>query len=483
MHVQLERASLALVLQGPPLARGGEAAIYEMPQHPQWLAKVYHKPTTCQAAKLSHMIAAPPIDPMAGRGHVSIAWPLDRLLAAGSERACLGYVMPRVIKARPLFEFYNPKARLQQCPLFHFGYLMRTARNLAIAVRALHERGYVIGDLNESNVLVNNKALVTIVDTDSFQVSATDQVYRCPVGKLEYTPPELQGARFAEVDRRPEHDCFALAVLIFQLLMQGVHPFTGIYTGQGEPAVLAERIQAGHWPYAQQRGVPYKPSPLAPVLDTLPPPLPQLMYRCFEDGHHNPAVRPDASTWQKALQKAEKELVACPVNAQHLYAGALSACPWCRLARVQKRDLFPSRQDIAAARAASSGVRSQESGVRSPAPGKSRNDPSAVAYAADLDLPPLVPSVSPSPPGPGSPALLPVPGGPSTQPVSGASSVRWRVRKVPPPRGPSPEPGSFWRAALLWLIGLALLAAGAYFLLVPPKPTPRPPAPSSTSDR
>ena len=65
-----------------------------------------------------------------------------------------------------LFDVYNPGTRLQVCPLFHHGYLLRTARNLAAAVRAVHERGHVIGDLNESNILVNSMALVTLVDTD-----------------------------------------------------------------------------------------------------------------------------------------------------------------------------------------------------------------------------------------------------------------------------------------------------------------------------
>src|SRR5205823_523526 len=110
---------------------------------------------------------------------------------------------PRVQRALPIFEFYNPKSRLQLCPLFHFGYLLHTTRNLCAAVHAIHERGYVIGDLNESNILVNNQALITVVDTDSFQVPGLGGTFRCPVGKPEYTPPELKGVNFADADRIP----------------------------------------------------------------------------------------------------------------------------------------------------------------------------------------------------------------------------------------------------------------------------------------
>jgi formylglycine-generating enzyme required for sulfatase activity len=91
---------------------------------------------------------------------------------------------------------------------------------------ALHARGYVVGDVNESNVLVAERSLITLVDTDSFQVrdAQTGVVYRCPVGKPEFTPPELQGRRFADVDRNPEHDQFGLAVLLASRRPSGDDP-------------------------------------------------------------------------------------------------------------------------------------------------------------------------------------------------------------------------------------------------------------------
>src|SRR5262245_43932225 len=112
MQVLLEREPQPMLLKGPPVARGGEAAIYVLQTQPHLVAKVYHQPTPLHGLKLAAMIAAPPTDPMAASGHVSIAWPLDRLLAPGNA-ACLGYVMPRVEKARLLLEFYNPRARLK----------------------------------------------------------------------------------------------------------------------------------------------------------------------------------------------------------------------------------------------------------------------------------------------------------------------------------------------------------------------------------
>lgn len=348
MHIRLEQRTLTITLPAEPLGQGGEAAIFGVMSQvagcPALVAKLYHRPTPEHFAKLAAMIANPPCDPMASAGHVSIAWPIDRVLATGAEQRFLGFVMPRVDKALPIFEFYNPRSRLQRCPLFHYGYLLRTARNLAAAVRAVHERNYVIGDFNESNVLVNNQALVTLVDTDSFQVVDNGRTYRCPVGKPEYTAPELQGVNFPDVDRVAAHDCFGLGVMIFQLLMQGIHPFAGRYTGTGEPGGLAERIAAGHWPYGGDRGGSYAPNPHAPLWSSLPPMIQHLLHDCFEVGHHEPARRPAAAQWQGALDQAETQLTTCRDNTQHLYAESGAGCPWCVMHKRQKRDPFPSER-------------------------------------------------------------------------------------------------------------------------------------------
>jgi DNA-binding helix-hairpin-helix protein with protein kinase domain len=78
--------------------------------------------------------------------------------------------MAYVANAVPLLQVFNPRLRAKTLPSFNRRYLHRTARNLAAAMRALHESEYVVGDLNESNVMVTPSALVTLIDTDSFQV-------------------------------------------------------------------------------------------------------------------------------------------------------------------------------------------------------------------------------------------------------------------------------------------------------------------------
>ncbi len=327
------------------VGHGGEACIYAVPSDENLVAKVYHKPSISYAQKLQAMLVNPPANPTANLGHISIAWPQELLEAADGSGKIVGFVMPRIRGMRPIMDFYNPGIRRQHCPLFNYHYLLRTARNLAAAFVALHASRYCIGDVNESNILVSDTALVTLVDTDSFQVPEPleNVVYRCSVGKPEYTPPELQNKTFADYDRESYHDLFGLGVLIFQLLMEGTHPFSGIFQGGIEPPPYEGRILSGHFTYSQKKQVPYLPTPISPAWELLHPSLQDLFVRCFEDGHYNPQSRPNAQTWLSALTAVEESLVTCAANPQHLYHDHLDKCPWCeRTRRLGGRDPFPS---------------------------------------------------------------------------------------------------------------------------------------------
>lgn len=346
MRLQRQSNEIITLDQTSILGYGGEARVYAVLEDATLAAKVYHKPRDTH--KLLAMLANPPENLMAGQGRCSIAWPIDLLRTVdGSD--IVGFLMPRISGMHSILEFYNPKARRSNCPFFNYQYLHRTASNLAATVGALHASGYCIGDLNESNILVNDAAFVTLVDTDSFQVRNSNNgvVYRCLVGKPEFTPPELQGKSFTQLDRAIEHDLFGLAVLIFQLLMEGTHPFSGIFRSTGDPPSYPSRICAGHFCYSRSRRVPCIPALIALPFEILHPNLQQLFVDCFENGHNNPQMRPSAQAWQNALREAENALVICSVNVQHRYGNHLSNCPWCkRTLALGGRDPFPSQQAV-----------------------------------------------------------------------------------------------------------------------------------------
>ena len=157
----------------------------------------------------------------------------------------------------------------------------------------MHATGAVVGDLNESNVLVDASANVALVDCDSFQIIDDDGVlHACPVGKPEFTPPELHGIELADGQRHPSADVFALSVLVSLLLREGRHPFAGVWTGRGDPPDLAACARRRRLPHP--RGA-LQPSPLAVPWSALPSSLQRLSRRSLTTprsaGDHAPAGR------------------------------------------------------------------------------------------------------------------------------------------------------------------------------------------------
>ena len=342
---------------------GGEAQVYAVQHDPTLVAKIYHRPADIPLHKLEVMLAHP-LSTSVPTSAALMVWPLDLLYSVGTSPRLCGFLMQRVLGMEPAVQVYNPVARLQQHPLFDYGRLYLTARHLAAAVHAVHTRGYVIGDVNTKNTLVGDDGRIILIDTDSFQVRdpQSGQIYRCPVGTAEYTPPELQGRDFRQVDRGPEHDRFGLAVLIFQLLMEGLHPFAGMVHGTGEAPPPAGRIAQGLFPYGPQAALLRRaltwvwrfgrptlsatPSRHALPFAVLPATLRDLFLQCFADGHTHPQARPEALTWGQALDAARDALVTCPANAQHRFGPHLSACPWCEWTRLHKRDPFPAPEAV-----------------------------------------------------------------------------------------------------------------------------------------
>jgi serine/threonine protein kinase len=330
------------------LGSGGEGEVWTV-QGSLEVAKIYHpriiKPE--HERKLKAMIANPPVDEMRVKGHVSIAWPTDVLYLGGK---FAGFLMPMLERSPTIFTVYNPVKRKNECPGFNWKYLIHTALNLSKAIEAIHYKKYVIGDLNESNVLVKSSALVSLIDTDSFQVrDKKGQVYHCAVGKEDFTPPELFGAPLDKVDRLPEHDYFGLGVLIFRLLMEGYYPFTGVLKQNiqlNEP-VQYYCLKMGAFPYVNNPIV--GPPLMAPPFNILPREVRSLFLSCFVAGHKNLQARPSPREWGQVLENAEKNLVACKADKEHYYSRHLSQCPWCQ--REQNKPKAPLQTALPPARA------------------------------------------------------------------------------------------------------------------------------------
>lgn len=307
------------------LANSGEGTVWTT-NFPGFLAKLYHTPTPDRIEKLRVMIAHPPQNPMRHHHHVTFAWPQDLLQNAQGQ--CLGFLMPEIVDGVKLSLIYNAKLRNRKAPRFNWYYLHTAALNFALSLKSLHDEGYVVGDIKPQNLLVNSRALISVIDADSFQVRdpKTKTLYRCPVGSEGFTPVELLGKELSTLDQTEIHDRFRLGVMVFMLLF-GDQPFKGKWIGRGESPQPAELIRQGHWPYAPNSMV--QPGPNTIPLSIIHPQLQVCFQRCFTEGHHNPLARPSAQDWSEALKLAIPDLRMCHLENNHYYSRVYGRCYWC----------------------------------------------------------------------------------------------------------------------------------------------------------
>ncbi|MDB9444228.1 hypothetical protein PN497_23160 [Sphaerospermopsis kisseleviana CS-549] len=328
----------SITLLGEEIANSGEAKVWRTNQN-GYLAKIYHSPTPERVQKLAVMIDHPPTEPNSHLHHVSFAWPKSVLKNAQGD--CVGFLMPEIKNGKELIDVYNPRRRQTLKLEIDWRFLHTTALNIVSIIEALHAAGYVLGDIKPQNILVNNQALPSIIDTDSFQVinPKNGKVYRCLVGSEGYTPPELMGKDFDIIEQTEIHDRFRLGVIIYQLLFGGNNHFQGKWTGAGEPPEPDEIIRRGLWLYSPN-------SLIEPVARTIPmiivhPAIRECFLKCFNDGHKNPNLRPTAREWLEALRTGNDNLTICGRVDSHFYSRTYGSCYWCDRSTNLGIDIFP----------------------------------------------------------------------------------------------------------------------------------------------
>lgn len=339
---------------GQKLGEGGEGSVYAYTE--DTVAKIYSEVPDAERLerKLRALVAA-----RTDRLEEAAAWPREILY---EDSKPIGFTMQRLKDALPLHQVYQARSRQRLLPKADWAFLVRVARNLSACVHFVHLEGLVIGDLNESNALVGRDAMVRLIDADSFQLDRDGFLQTCDVGKSELLPPELQNTSLAGKRRSVEHDRFSLAVLVFQILIVGRHPFAGrpltaksLAAQMGFPpnipaeVSLETAITKGWFAYADPPVGPILPPP-GLDLNWLPEDVRVLCRRAFVG---EPQQRPTAEEWYGALERMEGGLIRCESNDRHVFPNVARdqypltpsqrpQCPWCDLEKAWSTYLFVS---------------------------------------------------------------------------------------------------------------------------------------------
>lgn len=318
------------VILGDVLGRGGEGVVHALPQHPDYVAKVFHQaPEGEKREHIEHLIAH--ASPQLTK---SAAWPL------GIERLTdgrLALISPRVASAIEIHDFYGTETRLQHFPEATWADCVRVAEAVASIEEGVHKAGFIHADINEQNFLMDANGEPVLIDCES--VMSTHNGRRTFGGpyREEWLPPELIGVDLGTIERTRNHDCFALALLLFRILMLGRHPFVGVpIEGATMPSDM-DAVAGHHFVYVGMSDA-MRPPDAAPPFTMLPPNLQGMFVQAFGPGGRH--QRPTATEWRKALAKLSAKLSECRVVPErHAYSDHMDHCPWCALAPTF--DAFP----------------------------------------------------------------------------------------------------------------------------------------------
>ncbi len=320
------------------VASGGEGSVYHVGGDQTLVAKLYKPSTTAEEKRIKGIKLKKLIEVRPDFASEVSAWPMD-LLFDENGNIC-GFLMEHLQGFQPLFTAYQLKSRQKQLKGRDFGFLVRVARNLAACVHNVHSAGLVIGDLNESNVLVTPGAKVRLIDVDSFQIATDEGILPPNVGKAELTAPELQNKSLEGVIRTEIEDRFSLGILIFQTLVFGRHPFAGRRKDEND-IELETAIANGWYAYGDDRDCPLEP-PRHVDISYLPDSIQQMFVRAFVPGNE----RPSAEDWHQQLLSLESDLVTCPQSTAHQHHKDTEGCPWCKFEERWNVSLFASESVV-----------------------------------------------------------------------------------------------------------------------------------------
>ena len=330
---------------GDGIDSGGEGIVYEVDGQPGLVAKLLLlRPgdalTPLRLASLARRRRSPQTAAVLAGTMQRAAWPVATVTVGEPDVA--GYVMPDMrLRFSPLNCLLQAWPRQERFPAATWATALRAAASLARLVADLHGAGYVVGDMKPGNLWADEHGNVGISDVDSFQFADDRTFFPCTSHTAGCTAPEGIDVLDPRLDKHS--DDFVLAVIVYQLLMIGLHPFYG-RPADGSPYIsITENVLLGRSSLVRPGSVLLPPD--APPLSVLPADLRQLFGRCFgETGRTVPSTRPSAAEWLAALDGAADpaRLRGCPLAAGHVHAAELAACPWCALA-TRGADPYPAR--------------------------------------------------------------------------------------------------------------------------------------------
>jgi DNA-binding helix-hairpin-helix protein with protein kinase domain len=308
-------------------------------------AKIYGSETLAPTDKLKVMLTSQLENVWlkhAKGEHPQLAWPIAILRTTSGKDA--GFLMPLIDpeKSFPINYFYDSTLlpQLGDPNESALSYKIEIARNLARLAEKLHEQGHYFVDVKPQNILVAKQShFVSLLDCDGFSIKNGNKRFNAKLVSTDYISPEAFRDNLTPTTLGEPQDLFALAVVFFQLLNGGTHPFQGIVQrGENTASTNDEKSALGLYPHGLEPNPKIVPRPQS-VHHLWADETRKLFDRAFS--HSLPRRRPTAKVWARHFEKilSEKSIQGCQKvlgDARHMrFVG--KECPTCFLENQPKR--------------------------------------------------------------------------------------------------------------------------------------------------
>ncbi len=278
------------ILLTEKISTGAEGIVFRT-DDPACVAKIYHAGviTPLRWRKLIHMTEQ-------GINATGICWP-SRLLYTYN-KVPVGFLMQVGSGHTMRSVFDGPDAIMSQYPEWNRLDVVKVALRVLEKLMYLHIHGVIIGDIQLKNMMMKDTDHVYLIDMDSVQIEDMP----CPVGTEEFTSPELWDFSFSDVLRRPVHEDFSCAILVFSILFCGQHPYSQRFGKE----TLREEIMDRSFPYASaSSGESLVPiGGYDKIWDAMTPELRSMFVEAFRKG-----VRYEPIEWYVAVLEYKKQLI------------------------------------------------------------------------------------------------------------------------------------------------------------------------------
>lgn len=275
----------ALIL-GEKLGEGGEGAVFTVGGGQA--AKIFDREHITLHRKKK-------IGLLAGRGLDQAGICFPRALVTNEAGEFVGYLMPQARGQEFQKALLRPVRFKRTYPHWKKSDLVDVCISFLEKVAYLHSLNIIIGDINPKNLMVGSGKEVWIIDADSWQLEG----YPCPVGTPMFTAPTALGKPYADHLRTMEEERFAIATMLFMILITGQFP----YSRAGSDGDIVKLIQEGNFAF-QYKGNSNRDQPEGNwkyMWSHLQPTIKGMFWNTFHRDGNRYHSRPSAKEWLQAF--------------------------------------------------------------------------------------------------------------------------------------------------------------------------------------